>query len=63
MRSTLNIVNNESINLFSEIEYLKNYIELENYRRNNDVIVDYFIDEFSSLKNITIPSNVNSTYY
>jgi hypothetical protein len=55
LRSTLNIVNNESINLFSEIKYLKNYIELENYRRNNDVNVEYSIEKLHNLENITIP--------
>lgn len=45
MRDTLDIINKDSITLIEEIDYLKNYIVLENIRKNKKIKIEFEIEE------------------
>lgn|GEM_PF-5409535 len=50
MRDTLDIINKDSITIKEEIDYLKNYIVLENTRKNEKIEVDFIIDDHLDLQ-------------
>jgi LytS/YehU family sensor histidine kinase len=49
MRDTLDIINKDSITIKEEIDYLKNYIVLENTRKNEKIEVDFTIEDHLDL--------------